>query len=261
MSQSKILIEGNSLLTTSLTQQKKLKIKEYRIGNSSGFTPNGNETNPAGSLVYTGTETTIITSAISDEEIRYTITLDEGIGNFTVGNVVIYADLNDDNILKPFAMTSLDVGQQKIATLGAVQGNRIIIVFVLKLSNNTGSVSVVIPNVQKSSLPNYETENNLPNAESSPFRSLTIVSHSKLLKPAFGLKKESNNTWFGTPFMDRIDNPRFGWLWGGVCSDGRQLNYDIFIEGSYYPTSVSVEYDTGEYTTTNFIKIDNGGNY
>jgi hypothetical protein len=261
MSQSKILNEGNVLLTQSLTQQKKLKIKQYQIGDSSGFVPNGNEENQIGSLVYFGNENTIITSTLSNEEIRYTITLDEGIGNFTVGNIVIYGDLDDSNDLKPFAIVSLNVGQQKIATIGNTQGNRIIIVFILKLSNNSGTVSVTIPNVQNSNLPNYETEKNLPDAADSAFRSLTITSHSKLLKPSFGIKKESNNTWLGTPFMDRVDNPRFGWLWGGVCGDGRQLNYDIFIEGSFYTSTISTEYDTGSYEATEFVKIFNGGNY
>ena len=201
----------------------------FKVGDQALFVPDTDETQPRGTIVYTGDTTLMQARKVSASEVRFSFIIPEGAGPFNIGNCVMYT-MDATGIPTPFAMIVLPfVIPKKVAaydtgTVGlAVPGNRLLINFTLsqQIATNPGStvaVTVQVISPQYSNLSYYDTDSNLPAGELMPWNQFILQRSDLTGGPAF-VTKDANNQYWVTPFFHDLHSPLYDVLGGGTAGD------------------------------------------
>ena len=158
-----------------------VNVTSVKIG-SSIVTPTSAMTDVTG-LVWTGDSTYIRYQVQDDGLFAFKITLDEGIGDFEIGNIGLFLD---DGTM--FTITSMDKVALKIKNDTDVTGNRISIVVPIKLAgiSNLMNVTVLVPD--ESSIPFVQTQNDLPDPSLSAYSVYEVLNHTVYNVPVLALR-------------------------------------------------------------------------
>lgn len=241
---STLLNSAIPAIINSLLLGNTLQIASFSIGDAYGYTlnPNATQVGILNSVQFTG-GTSYISTSTSGNSVSYVISLDNTLGNFTIGNVMLFLSYEGGTV--PFIQTIFPSQVLKVAQSGSVVGNYIVIKLTADLGSSAvaATYTVEISDANVSILPNVNTELSLPNPSSSVFQQYIIDSVTTTDRPAIAMRRTLDNTWYGNGLIQRIADSRFGCIYGGIIGDGYQDFNGIDIWGGYFNTP-SVDFTT-----------------
>lgn len=168
------------------TSGAKIDIVAFKIG-ASIIAPTVDMTDVTG-LVYTGTAPQINYRVVDANTTDYLITLDETVGDFSIGNVGLY--LPNGTL---FAITGYPTANPKRKTSGGTLGNRRTLQITIKYAG-LGSISNFSVSVlQLLSLPEVPTEADLPNPSTAALNTYQVRFHTIAQKECLAFRQ--NNRW------------------------------------------------------------------
>jgi hypothetical protein len=185
--------EGINKAIYAGTHGIKIDVNSYKIG-SAIIVPREEDLEVAG-LVYTGSGGQMEYYQVDENTTTYTITLDENVGDFTIGNLGLY--LTDGTL---FALTSYPTSIPKWKTSGDTLGNRRQLMVTIKYSG-LGSISdFSIQMINLLSLPEVPTEFDLPPASNPPFNTYQVKYHTISRQETIAYRW--GNAWHFSPERD-----------------------------------------------------------
>ena len=237
--QTVLLNSGKAALAAAIAEGKKLKVAAYRVGQAANFEPSVAATNVAPTSMYQGTAATIDTSLINGDEVRYTITLLEPVGPFNIGNVMLYL-AEDDGSLIPYLYGVLPIAVPKYkSNPPATIGNRLVFNMTAKYTNVSEAFELTVVTPVFASLPNYRDEYDLPQPQSASYQQSVLQNNTNTGSPAIAVRREIDNSWFVQTHFQRIDDPDFGAMKGGVAGDAYLPFYGNYFSGGVYITPLA----------------------
>jgi hypothetical protein len=264
-----LLNDGKKLVSSALSGASKFAPHSVKLGSASGYTPSEDDTSPSGLPVYEAGSEILTSRIIGSNLIRYTVTLAEGIGPFSFGNCIIYANDHNGSVI-PFIEIVLPSPIYKAKDAGTFDsvlpfpqpGSRLLISVILKHSiqdEPTVTVNVTAPIF--SSIPIHPSQATLPAPSLQPWSQFILNTHDTTNSPAF-VTKRSDNTYWGMPLTHCIQHPYFGAIDGGATGDAYKSDQYGYIWGQQYSTlneTFSGQIGGFGYTTFNDFEGSVGG--
>lgn len=266
--QSILLNAGKSALARAIAEGRKLKVVAFRIGQAANFTPVVNGINPSPTIIYSGDASAVKSSLINEDEIRYTVTLIEPIGSFNVGNIMLFlGDEKQPGVLIPYLHGVLPVPLPKYKQQGTTTiGNRLDINITAKYTNVSEAFTLNVTPSSLSSLPNYRDEFDLPIPSQAVHQQVVLQNTTPTGAPSIIVRREIDDSYYALTFFQRLDDPNFGGLAGGVAGDNYAPFFGEYIAGGlfkYPPSAFNLKADGGDswgVPLENDYPID-GGNF
>lgn len=235
-SRSKVLNTGTGALGRALGDGVRIPIGRFRVGDASNFEPDEAAIGPSGNLVYTAYTDKISIDILSDNELKSTLTFTEDAGDFNIGNIVLDLLVEDEYV--PFLIWVSDIPIPKIAfnkDTGAI-GNRLALSFTEKVENIDEVLDInVLPTIY-ASLPQFSNEVAVPPAATALFQTGILQTWGTSFRPALFARRSIDDTYFGSPLLDRIDSPYFGERDGGITGTIKAPYNGIWMWGGHFGT-------------------------
>ena len=242
------LDSGFMIISDLLAKGEKAVVGQARVGSAINFIPNTSGIFPSPSVIAILDSSCISVDIINNNEVRFSITFSELLGNFDVGNIML--DLQVNGIMIPFQWWVSDVVISKIKPSDNDVGNRFIVSFITKFQNILDAIVINVTSPFFSSLPSYSTELTTPSPIQSLYQQFVVQQYTTTRVPALGMRRSGDNRYFGFPFLQRLDHPFFGVLSGGYIKDNYYPYPGDIYWGGYFITP-----------TTDYISPLNGGNF
>lgn len=251
-----LLDSGKNAILDALSTQSTLIVNKYLIGSTANVTLDSAATAPSALIdpagKYDGDGTDITYVKVNSSEIRFVLTLDEGDGDFTIGNFMLL--LQDDT---PFAHATLTTAVEKIKNnLPSSVGNRYSFNMTIGFTNISNAVDVSLLSADYATLPSVSNQNALPLAGLAPYESYILQNDVRTGRPSIVVKRNIDNNWFSIP-TDYLDDTEGGNLTAGLL--GKEYTNDIPDPSGYYIDSVIFSEDDGGYTEIVDEVVDFGG--
>ena len=247
--QTVLLNTGKGALAAAIAEGKKLRVGAYRVGQAANFTPLVTALNVAPVSVYQGDTANIATSLINEDNVRYVVTVPEIAGPFNVGNIMLFLK-NDDGVLIPYLYGVLPVAIPKYKNNPpATIGNKLVFTLTAKYTNVSEAFDLIITPPMYASLTNYRDEYELPNPQASSYQEAVLQNNTVTGSPAMVARRERDNSWFVNTFFQRLDDPSWGTLSGGVVGDNYLPFLGDYNAGGLYktpPAGYTANLDGGE---------------
>ena len=173
----------------------KISVTSVRVG-SSIIQPTSDMTDVTNE-VWRGDSSYIQYQIMDERTFLFKVTLDEGIGDFDIGNIALF--LEDGTM---FCISTLVGPESKIKNNDPIVGNRKIFEIPIVLSGLSGliNVNVIVPD--EASIPFVSTEESLPSASLAPY-SVYEVTYNTLLKcPTLALRTSTGWAYIPTQSSD-----------------------------------------------------------
>ena len=245
-----LLSSGIQALTQSVLSGQPAQLDSVTFGSAAGITVTDGVTSVSPTTEYAANGS-IVTSNFENNQLSYELYLDETIGTFAIGNCMLY--LSYEGTVIPFIWVVFPQAVNKVASTTTDPGNFIAI----KITGNliSGSISITttlsIGPPVIAGLPVVSNSNLLPTPSSSTFQQYVLDSVDVYNNPAIAARRNADNTWYATPILQKIDDHRFGWIYGGQFGDGYYEEWRQTIFGGFFLTTPS-----GFFTV-----IDGGANW
>jgi len=232
-----LLDSGTTALAKAIAEGVPLQVVAYHVGEAANFTPTTNATDVLPTAVYVGDAATIAPSTVNQNEIRYIITLMETAGPFNVGNIMLFLQLGDDPTLIPYLYGVLPVPVPKYqSNPPQTIGDRVVFNMTAKYVNITTAFALTVTTPEFASLPNYIDESGLPPASNTAYQQSVLQNVTTTGSPAIALRRYMDNSWYLAAFTQRLDDPNYGALQGGIVGDGYLPFYGSYYNGGFYNT-------------------------
>jgi hypothetical protein len=253
-----ILDTGRAALARAFAEGSRVTPGRFRVGSGINFVPPGNGISPSPVVVYTGPQNLIAVNIININQVRFSMTLPEDVGDFSLGNVMLDLDIDGEYVPFIWWVSDVVIPKEKFDPDDPNKvGNRFIISFIEEFINFADVISIVVTSPTFSSMPSYMAQYNVPPPEAALFQQAVVQNDSRTRTPALISRRAADNRWFGFPFLERLDNPFFGQLRGGYTGDGYFPYTGDYIWGGYFITPL-VEYvstmNCGAFTDRAFSK-------
>jgi hypothetical protein len=239
-----ITSSGNTAALNSGQNGIKVQITGYRIGSISqaeGAKFYKDDVDVDG-FVYEGTESDISYAVNDNNSATFTITLDDNVGNFDVGQISLTIA---GGVI--FCKTVFPRKSPKYkSNLPSSAGNRLVFDIILEISDIQGCIDLTILQANYARIPEVNTENLLPSPDSATYNLYKVINHTLTGKPTLATPR--NGKWFYRDFsndasVDRniltIDPSKF--------QDGVTLNSIVYWNKTArkYLSCDAVEYAQG----------------
>jgi hypothetical protein len=178
--------------------------------------------------VYIGSSSQIQYEILNNNTVVYVITLDETVGDFTIGNIGLFT-----NTGTMFAISALPIAEPKLSTSSLGLGTRRIFNIIITLSQLATISEFVIEESQTGNLPEVANETLLPNANTSVYDTYLCDVLNFTGRGFPGLASRFNGQWWfvqlgddalDMPYTEKEANARFGPLGGFYATDTGPLN-------------------------------------
>lgn len=244
MAEAKAVINtpGQILLTQALTGYRLFRPAGFKIASAVGFEPSADATGVNGPVVFEGSKLLVQVKQTSVNTARYVLTVPEGAGPFDIGNIMLFAE-NDIEEMVPFAFVVLPVPYQKTVSDPnltttpdspfPIPGDRFVCNITIKHSLNATIQSIEVITPTFSSLAFYEDIASIPPPNLNPWDAFVAHDDPRTNTPAM-LAKRNDDTYWGIPFWQNFRDPRFGVLDGGIDGDGYKADQSGFLDGQEY---------------------------
>lgn len=237
----KVLDAGKHIITNALIGQATSYASSFKVGDLAAFTFDKTEVAPRGTIVHQGSTNDIAVTRIANDTVRFVCSIPEGYGPFTMGNLVMYMeDENNDEV--PFLAVAFPAtvlkqpSNDQITTDGfTLPGTRFAVSIEIRHSDEETDVIVNILPPDYSSLPTFSTELDVPPASALTFKQFVINYHSAIKGPVLMTIDENNVRW-AQPFTQQIIDPNFGQLDGGMDGEGWGNESQELVWGGAYGT-------------------------
>lgn len=252
-------------LSDLLSAGRKTTIHSFKIASTAGFVPSKEGAVPTGSVIYTGDPGQIRYTKVSLHEVVFTITLEHNIGNFEIGNAMIY--LQPDTVGGapiPFLWASLSNSTPKGESNlpGYVVGNKVMLQCTTWFPYITSAIDFSPHEELVARLPYFANEKVLPGVDVAEYDQAIIGQHDNYDAGILTVKDTKNGYWWGSVFTQYIDDPYLGGVRGGIVGQeyGSRANLDYFDGGLYKVDNESFTlYDGGaNWITANEPPFDGG---
>ena len=239
--ESKILTAGKTALSNALLGIAPASAHSFNVGDTAGYEPVVSNTAITGNLVFEGLATSITSTRLSEDTVRFVCTITESHGPFEVGNMILFMESIEDGVVPfievvlPVAITKTQSDPQLTAEGFQVPGSRLAINIELKHSDEViiQSVTVITPNY--ASMPTFETQLDVPAGAALSFRQFVISWHSQTRSPVLATVDGGGIIW-GIPYSQQVNDPDFGHLDGGQDGGGYGGEPDDIVFGYFYTT-------------------------
>lgn len=230
---------GTQAIMSAGTSGPLIDITGFRIGARSaaqGAVADKNDTD-VDDFVYSGDSTAISYQVLPDSEsCMFQIVLDESVGDFTVGQIGLMAG----NTL--FSKSVLFRTENKWKSeLPGRYGNTITFNIILTISDVESCINLTILRSLYASLPQVETENDLPLAATSLYNTYVVRNHTKTGTEALASKR--NNQWNFTTMRPSAGNGEAVIPVGSTAFDASvKINMSVYYDSTaekYLPADVS----------------------
>lgn len=237
-----LLNDGKRLITGALAGFTGIAPVKFRVGDMAGFTPDVNDVDIRGQLVFEGLSGLMQARRLADDTVRYTLVITESYGPFYVGNIVMFA-AHADNAPEALVSVVLPFKVKKTVSnpdIGALQpfpvpGSRLTINITIKHSIDGDDIVVQVVNPEFSSLPFFDLQTEVPPPAINPWSQFVIHNDTRLDTPTL-ITKRSDGTQWGIPFWQNFRSPKFGVIDGGTTGDNHKPNAGSFLWGYFYLT-------------------------
>jgi hypothetical protein len=108
-------------------------------------------------------------------------------------------------------------------------GDRLVFNMEAKYVNIQQAFTLDIVTPEYASLPNYGNEFDLPAPSNAVYQQSVLQNLTLTGAPATAVRRVVDNVWYVNPFYQRLDDPDYGTLSGGVVGDG----YTPFLGAIY----------------------------
>lgn len=243
MQQAILLNPGRARLAAALATGAKLRPIAWRLGEAANFEPDPEGIDVIPAVLHQGDATQVKTGVIDTNRIRFEITVGENVGSFLVGNVMLFVDDGFGGLV-PFLWAVSPVQVPKVVQSPNTIGNRIIFNLVGEFANISTGFNVTIVTEQYAGLPNYDDEYALPLAEEAVYQQGVLQYNHKTFSPAIVARREADNSWYVLPHFQRLDDPEYGYISGGIVTDGYKPYLGSFAAAGNYRSPAA------EYTET-----------
>lgn len=207
---------GSRAFAQSIVLQRPISFSKFRIGSTIRFTPSPSATD-VDRFVYEGPAQQISVSfGGNDGIVNIEILLDNTIGNFDVGNVMVF-DQNEN----PFCFGVRDAIIPKFRASADNLGTELSLQLPVRILTDEFPATVYT-NVQKeSSVPVSPTEESLVliNSTLAEFPTYLIENFKGTGIPAILHAGTTENRWFANPFFHDVASPDFNVISGGRVGD------------------------------------------
>jgi len=250
-----IMRVAEARLSDLLVSGRKTKIHSFKIASTPGVNPvkEGN-TQPSGPLVYTGEANQIWITKVSLHEVVFTIRLEHTVGDFSIGNAMIY--LESDAVGGqpiPFLWASLaNATPKNDSDLPAyVVGNRIMLQCTTWFPYLTNALDFSPHEELVARLPTFTNDKALPGVDVAEYDQGVIGEHEFYDAGIMVAKDTKRGYWWGTAFTQYIEDPYLGNIRGGIVGQeyGSRSNIDYY-DGTHYKLN-----------NANFKLYDGGSNW
>lgn len=255
--QSILLNTASRALGEMLRSGEAVKATYFRIGSQFGFTPRVDMVDVK-DFVYEGTLANMRMELDPDGKTSYAIiTLDELIGNFAVGNICVL-----DQYRRPLVLMSLPAAGEKYRSTGTQTGNILSYYVPIVFSRSPDTLAITITVPEYNELPTIPDAADLGTPDTTQnFIYLASQFQDKLI-PAIVAAHMEENDWYAYPWMQRLDDPNYGVIDGGVVGDGYEAFIGREFDGGFFTTTnPSREFDGGSFTDSQDGVEINGGEF
>lgn len=237
----RILDKGKVIISNAITGLATSYATGFRIGDLAAFDIITSETGPRGTVVFEGSTQDIAVTRIAIDTVRFVCSITEGVGPFTMGNLVLYMQ-DDKGDSVPFIMVAFPKqvvktpSNDQVTTDGyTLPGSRFAVAIHVKHSDEATDVVVEILPPDYSSLPSFATENDVPPGNALTYKQYVVNYDTRVKTPVMFAVDEDNTRW-GNPFYQQLRDPRFGQLDGGVDGEGYGGEAAEIVFGMFYTT-------------------------
>src|SRR6266481_5381813 len=245
--QEQLLNTGRNALVNALITNTPINITKLHISAIPNITLDPAATDVVGGIVYSSSSGNIFADVINSNELRILVKLDQTIGSFLIGNVVLFLDDGT-----PFMSGSITTAVQKLVqNLPSEVGNIVTLNMTLTYTNVTTAVNVTILNPLYATLPFITDTNALPIAGFAAYDVYNVQNDVRSGRPVIVFRRASDNTWWSSPIVDPYDSADFGLvvLDGGVLQDNMLTAPTRIVGGALYsPPLITRNIDFGQYT-------------
>ena len=271
---SAILNAGKRLVDGALSGRTQWAPAFFKLGSAYNFTPSAAETDVTGATVWQGGPGLVSARSIAPGTVRYSMTVPEGVGPFSFGNVVVFGNASNGTILPLFKIVLPVEMRKEVSTTNpgatdpsARPGDRVVISITItqKVADaNDPDLIVTIVAPSFASLPVFETDMTVPPPLSQPWQQFIISNDSRTGTPTLVTKRSSDNTYWGVPLSQNLRDPRFGMVVGGTAGEGYLPDSRSWLWGQRYTTpnnKFQGQIGGFGYNTIGPSKLLSGGSY
>lgn len=242
---AKVQTPGRHEMLEAASGLNAFALHSFRVGDAAGFAPTTGETNQRGAMVFQGNAALMQTRVLKEGVIRYSVILPEGAGPFDVGNVLLYIQ-NVQNEIVPLVMLVMPFTVPKaLAAFDGdpnyyVPGNRfmlsVTITHELLDVDNDAAVVVEVISPEYSNLAFFENEAKVPAPELNPYGQFILQAHLLTNAPALVTKTDDNRYW-ANPLLKDMRHPKYNVVDGGISGDGYREQNLHFLWGHRFETA------------------------
>ncbi len=223
-------------LSDALVARRRVEIDHFKIAVTAGYTPGNAEQTPRGSVVYTGTPDQIKYIEVSDNEISFIIELGHTLGDFAVGNLMIFLK-NGTQAPIPFLHAVLPVNANKYNSElpNYIVGNKIYLHCTVWFPYLTSVMNMGQHTAMYAHAVNYRNETKIPGPDEGEYEQYVLDEHTEYDGVIYVVKDNLRSKWWGMQFTQYIDDPNQGEIRGGIIPDrhGSPSTMDFWDGGRY----------------------------
>lgn len=265
-----LLNAGLAEIVSDIAGSSNVKLNRYRIGRASGVLvptdPNVPNVYPLSDydrtdvvdFEYEGNiglpgQGYIAATKISDNEVRFVLVLNETVGDFEIGNVMLYDDSGSGFI---FGSLPTGITVQKYKTVGTNPGNRVVINLTVAATNLAQINTLNILASCCECIPSVPTQVDLPLPGSTPYDVYIVQNHTEIMRPFIAFRHFETNTWHGLPFSQSVESLDFGVMDGGTVGDIYQKGAIVYNYGLYWQRIADAARPINSLVPPNWIDFD-----
>ena len=254
--QLSITSQAETVLTNLLSSGKTTKINGFKVGTTAGFTPTKAGTSVTGTSVYIGGPEMIKFSKISENEITLMLVIDHDVGNFLLGNLMIFLDPiagATSQTPVPFLWVALNSQTEKDKSdLANYEiGNKMIIHATVYFPYITRALNLTQHEEIYARFTNVSNEKTIQDPDIAEYDQYVLDTHTEFNASTFVIKDSLHSLWWAPILNQYIDDPYLGTVQGGIAGNGYG-----------YPSDMAY-YDCKHYKLNNddFDLIDGGADW
>lgn len=238
-----LLNTGKQLFSATLAGISNISLTYFSVGDVPLTERNVNLIFPIGNRVFEGDASLLSVKLIGPDTVRYTVIFPEDVGPFDIGNIVLYGSL-PNNVLTPLIHIILPFKYSKTPSSSTPSylpnglpnpGNRLVFNISVRHIFDSNNIEVYVEIPDFANVPSFDSETSVPPGEINPYNAF-IVSKSINSKSPILAARSTDSTQWGMPLFNRITDPRFNVISGGVEGDKYETNPYDYISGGQYLT-------------------------
>lgn len=253
-----LLQDAQRALALSVVDQIPVGFSKFRIGKTVKFTPNFRASDVDG-FVYEGRGDAIRTyMAKEGTAFIIEISLDHSIGNFDIGNVMVF---DNQPTPKPFVYAVRDSAIPKVRTVENSIGTETKIQIAVPFLASDQPANVTVELIDFGTVPTVSTEAALTatQANQSPFPLYVVENFNETNMPALLYANAVTNQWFINPYFQDLANPARNVVSGGRAGDNYKVPVGKIAFGGEFGDNRIPNVLGSENFNPNDVVIINGG--